>query len=550
MVKMKKILFILLCFLPLSLNAQNFLFGKPITTTLNSADKLVLYQSGSSKTFTVTTLSEYLNDSLNILRGELPLLWRGDIHDTAVVIRQEIADIATADTAWSRTAPNVTRLKYITDSVGIGNIAPTEKLEVTGNIKAVRAILDNGYDNILIGDSSGLSLTSAGLYNTFIGKYSGMSSSTADYNSFAGYNSGRGVTGSYNSIFGSGAGVASGAYLGSVLMGWNAGNGKTAGDYTVHIGGGAGDVSSGNGTIGIGYNASSGSTGDHGINIGYVSGRYNASLGFISIGGYCGENATSAAGSFFGGYYTGNAITTGDSNTFVGYRVSPLMQTGKNNSNFGCQAGYNSLGNSNIFIGNNAGFSYTSGSYNTGVGTNSLSQLLTTQNYNTSLGCFSGEYSVASGCVYLGYAAGQENVSDNKLFISNSNDDTPLIWGDFAADSIIINGDLRATGYAGGATAWTNESDRRLKKNITPISNPLDKVMALEGIQFEWIDQREPGKRIGLIAQDVEKVLPEVVNSGETYGIQYGPVVALLIEAIKEQQKEINELKSQLLKMK
>jgi hypothetical protein len=95
-------------------------------------------------------------------------------------------------------------------------------------------------------------------------------------------------------------------------------------------------------------------------------------------------------------------------------------------------------------------------------------------------------------------------------------------------------------------------SDIRYKKNIEPIKNALDKVMGLNGVTFDWNNENYPneqfkkGKDIGLIAQEVEKVLPEVVltDSQGYKAIEYGNITALLVEGMKQQQKEINELKA------
>jgi hypothetical protein len=92
-------------------------------------------------------------------------------------------------------------------------------------------------------------------------------------------------------------------------------------------------------------------------------------------------------------------------------------------------------------------------------------------------------------------------------------------------------------------------SDKNLKTNITPIENALDKVLSLEGVEFDFISGVNCGylkkHQIGLIAQDVKKVIPEVVgkNNDGSLGVSYQHLVAVLIEAIKEQQKEIEELK-------
>jgi hypothetical protein len=99
----------------------------------------------------------------------------------------------------------------------------------------------------------------------------------------------------------------------------------------------------------------------------------------------------------------------------------------------------------------------------------------------------------------------------------------------------------------------TSVSDEKLKDNVKTISNPLDKVMALRGVEFDWNKGNRKGQKdLGLIAQEVEKVLPEIVREkkmafidNETYKtIDYDKVVGLLIEAIKEQQQQIEELKN------
>lgn len=116
-----------------------------------------------------------------------------------------------------------------------------------------------------------------------------------------------------------------------------------------------------------------------------------------------------------------------------------------------------------------------------------------------------------------------------------------------------VAGDIIANSIAGS-------SDARFKTNIAPIANPLQKVMALRGVNFNWNTSEFPQKMfsekrtLGFIAQEVEKVLPEIVqteNTPERYkSVQYDKVVALLVEAIKEQQKQINQLKREVKKLK
>ena len=104
--------------------------------------------------------------------------------------------------------------------------------------------------------------------------------------------------------------------------------------------------------------------------------------------------------------------------------------------------------------------------------------------------------------------------------------------------------------------AFLYNSDRRLKKNIIPLSNSLDKIVSLSGYSFDW---KSSGKNdIGVIAQEVEKVFPQIVHenadaAGTKYkSVEYGNLVAPIIEAIKElasnvkdNTTEINTLKSE-----
>ena len=91
-----------------------------------------------------------------------------------------------------------------------------------------------------------------------------------------------------------------------------------------------------------------------------------------------------------------------------------------------------------------------------------------------------------------------------------------------------------------GGTVTAN-SDEKLKENVITIENALEKVLSLRGVEYDRIDSRD--HQIGVIAQEVEKVVPAVVYGDKIKSVAYGNLVGLLIEAIKEQQKEIDELK-------
>jgi hypothetical protein len=108
-----------------------------------------------------------------------------------------------------------------------------------------------------------------------------------------------------------------------------------------------------------------------------------------------------------------------------------------------------------------------------------------------------------------------------------------------------------ALNVAGDVVAYAS-SDERLKDNIELISNPIEKVQSLKGVTWDWNDNADELQQslpnVGVIAQDVEKVLPELVTDRDNgyKGVDYAKLTGLLIEAIKEHQKEINDLKSKI----
>ena len=102
-----------------------------------------------------------------------------------------------------------------------------------------------------------------------------------------------------------------------------------------------------------------------------------------------------------------------------------------------------------------------------------------------------------------------------------------------------FNGDVNAPNF-------NTTSDATLKTNVETLTGSLDAVKSLRGVSFDWI--KNGGSEVGVIAQEVEDVLPDVVNTNEDgiKSVKYGNIVAVLIEAMKEQQAQIDELKTQL----
>lgn len=121
----------------------------------------------------------------------------------------------------------------------------------------------------------------------------------------------------------------------------------------------------------------------------------------------------------------------------------------------------------------------------------------------------------------------------------------------FAMTTGTTSGSYRA--YVGGSLYAEGDivaySDARLKRDIVTIDNPIDKVTQMRGVYYTKIGEETKGRQTGVIAQEMNEVLPEVVTYAsdiDTYGVSYGNIVGVLIEAIKEQQTQIEDLKKQI----
>ena len=107
--------------------------------------------------------------------------------------------------------------------------------------------------------------------------------------------------------------------------------------------------------------------------------------------------------------------------------------------------------------------------------------------------------------------------------------------------------------FAGSVTATTltETSDARLKENVKPLENALDKVLALEGVSYNLIAKPD-NNEIGFIAQEVNEIVPEIVNTDDEgmLSVSYARTVALLVEAVKTQQLQIENLKADITLLK
>jgi hypothetical protein len=255
-------------------------------------------------------------------------------------------------------------------------------------------------------------------------------------------------------------------------------------------------------------------------------------------------NTTGCCHSFFGAL-SGEKNTTGFQNSFFGQSAGNSNTEGWNNSFFGIHAGRaNTTGIQNAFFGAFTGTNNTTGSFNTlvGRGANVGATDLTNA---TALGA---DASVAqSNSLVLGGITGINNGTSVNVGIGTT---TP-------SDRLHVVGDIRVgTGTTGcvkdadaSVIAGTCSSDARLKHSVTPFPETLDKLIMLRPVHFYWrADEYKvrafgAAQSFGLIAQEVERVLPELVTEDEQglKAVRYNKLPLLMLQAVKELKAEKDE---------
>jgi hypothetical protein len=141
------------------------------------------------------------------------------------------------------------------------------------------------------------------------------------------------------------------------------------------------------------------------------------------------------------------------------------------------------------------------------------------------------------------------NSSSDYVIKTNVNDKDFIIKGvDNSSEITALTIDMSGAGAATFNNDVTAFSDKRLKTDIQPIENALEKVMHMQGVYYKRNDVEDAREQVGVLAQDMEAVLPEVVLTADdeiqTKSVDYGKITSVLIEAIKELKAEINELKA------
>ncbi len=325
------------------------------------------------------------------------------------------------------------------------------------------------------------------------------------------------------------------------LIGHNAGSRLSTGKFNSMFGYEAGNNAlSASSNLFLGHRAGySNESGNDNVFIGIRTG-YNMTGGYdnIFIGNLAGERSVGATHSTFIGNEAGKNVS-GDDNICIGDRTGYNQYVTTNEfyatTIVGIDAGRNLTGNENTIIGTGAGFS--AGGSSTG-------------NYNVFVGAYAGggghSNRLGNGNVCIGYNAGAGSTGDNQLFIDNSNDLTPLIYGNFDLDEVTINGTLYAN-------VTPLPSDLNLKTDLIKVQSGLKLLSGITAYYFKWNDyaKKELGFKdkgqLGIMAQDVEKTLPELVytNTKGYKAVDYVKFTPILIEAVKEQQSQIEELKTE-----
>ena len=121
-----------------------------------------------------------------------------------------------------------------------------------------------------------------------------------------------------------------------------------------------------------------------------------------------------------------------------------------------------------------------------------------------------------------------------------------------ATNFYILQNTTNGVYIASGANSWTAFSDERIKTDLKPIENAVEKVKQLRSVTGRFVNDEENKSRAFLIAQDVDKVLPEAVDKSDTekWGVAYTDTIPLLVAAIKELKTELDSVKAELATLK
>ena len=311
--------------------------------------------------------------------------------------------------------------------------------------------------------------------------------------------------------------------------------------------------------IGANSNCSSGGSAGNNMSIGINVGR-TAGTGSNNLlyGMVVGQNMTTANFNMLFGLNSGNAITTGIYNHCFGVSTLNMATTASYNTCIGFSGRDLTTGAANTFLGHNVGNTTTTGNRNVVIGIDipcgtttegniliggqGTAPSITTATYNVCIGVNAGGV-ITSGSfnMYLGTNVNASSATVTKEIVLNSSDNTATGKGTntfFVASANSYNG--------ANSTAWTTISDRRIKRNITDVSNGLNIILALHPVEFDYIVTNIHDT--GFIAQEYQNILPNQITHLSATGIEIDLVgegnkimgiqqnlVPYLVKAIQEQ---------------
>ncbi len=463
-----------------------------------------------------------------------------------------------------------------------------------------------GSNNSFYGSFTG-SQNLTGQNNSFFGRSAGQGNTTGSDNSFFGLNAGSANTeGSANAFFGVGAGTGNTIGVFNTFVGTRAGANNGVGNQNTFIGTEAGLNNAVSANTFIGFQSGmENTTGLNNTFVGYRSGKDNT-IGTFNT--FMGTNAGLSNGigerNTFLGTNSGAQNTSGVNNTFLGASSGANTNVGKQNTFLGSQAGLaNTVGSGNVFIGYQAGGTQDSTSNKLFIdNSNTVSPLIYgdfsrdivsldatlgigTKNPERPIHLRGSEAVIRidrdrndPGLAIIRYDQNFSQVFKSYYFYTrgqgpNQGKFVIADWGQevtgpsvprfvIANEGNVGIGDFLAMEpsekltVAGNILSASNLvfSDKRFKEDIRLIPDAMNRLNQLKGVTYKYqtakFENRDfpQGQSLGLIAQEVEKVFPElVVEDSEGYkAINYDGLIPVLIEALKEQQSRIEQLEAKL----
>jgi len=456
-------------------------------------------------------------------------------------------------------------------AISSGNVTVTN-----ANLTSITTTSDSYISGLRVGKGAG-----AVNGNTAVGASALAGNTTGSDNTGIGFSAlAAQTTGTGNTALGLRAAYLGTAFTNVVAIGANALAANTASDNTaVGTGAAAANTSGANNTVvgraAFATNTTGGSntaighqslqantTASNNTAVGYQAG-YSTTTGGVSvfIGNTAGYSATTATGSTFVGQNAGYSVTTGVQNTFIGHNTDGTaagyyVTTGAKNVIIGGyngnQGGLDIRGLNNYIVlsdgDGNPRFSSAIGNAYIGSSPASVATLSLT-------GSGGGGYiSGARNALYLKNVNASGNQSNVITFGSAGTANSVELMNDVNANGTTINqlnifaGGTGGVYLASGGTSWTAVSDERTKDIIEPITDALAKVSTLRTVIGKYKTDAEDRRRVFLIAQDVQAVLPEAVTVGtdelNTIGLSYADTIPLLVAAIKELKAEFDAYKA------